>query len=344
MANFEEEVGITQLTRQVIAALDRDDADALREALVALLTRPAAAAGLRALDAAGALTRIIPELEPARHTEQPIVHFLPVLAHSLEAVVVVEWLLEQIQGAASERSNVQTFQRSTEEPPVLPVAVQSHPGLRYPSVYAEELHAHFAGAVGRFPRAALFKLGALLHDVAKPRTKRPKPGGGVSFHEHQSIGAEMALEAARRLGFDEIEAGYIRTIVREHMRPGQLAAQGEVTPRAVRRFFGDTGSTGPDVLVFLLADHMATRGPLIDVAAWIWQTRWVDAMLDAVWGEEEAIMPPLLNGDDLMRELGIAPGPLIGRLLAAVGEAQAGERITTREEALALARRLMRDA
>jgi poly(A) polymerase/tRNA nucleotidyltransferase (CCA-adding enzyme) len=128
------------------------------------------------------------------------------------------------------------------------------------------------------------------------------------------------------------------------MRPGQLAAQSEVTFRAVRRFFQDTGDAGPDVLLFLLADHMATRGPQIDVMAWLWQARWVDAMLDAIWGEEEEITPPLLNGDDLMRELGIGPGPLIGRLLAAVGEAQADQRIATRDEALELARRVMREA
>jgi poly(A) polymerase/tRNA nucleotidyltransferase (CCA-adding enzyme) len=320
------------LIASIESALDRDDVDGLREALTALLARPSGAGGLRALDGAGLLTRIIPELEPARATEQPIVHFLPVLAHSIEAVAAVDWLLGQF------------LARALEHPADQPAAIQVNPDLRYHSVYREKLRAHFAGRVGRYPRAALYKLGALLHDVAKPQTKRPKPGGGVSFHEHQSIGGEVALEVVRRLRFDSAEVGYVRTIVRAHMRPGQLAALGEVTLRAVQRFFHDTGDAGPDVLLFLLADHMATRGPQIDIMAWIWQARWIDTLLDTIWGEAEQVTPPLLNGDDLMRELGVARGPLVGRLLAAVGEAQADERITTREEAIALARRLLREA
>ncbi len=326
---------------RIAALLDRDDVDGLRAALVELLSRTDGADQLRALDAAGLLTRLIPELEPARGTDQPYVHFLPVLGHSLEAVTVVEWLLRQIAGE-------EIAQPGDAQPPTphsrLPAAIQAHPELRYASVYRAELRQHFAEKVGaHYPRAALFKLGTLLHDIAKPQTKQDKPGGGVSFHEHQSIGGEIALAIARRLGFDDLAAGYIRTIVREHMRPGQLAALDEVTLRAVQRFFYATGDAGPDVLLHLLADHMATRGPNLNVFAWIAQARWIDALLDLIWGEEPEVTPPLLDGNELMRELGLRPGPLIGRLLAAIGEAQAGGEIATREEALALARRRLGD-
>lgn len=313
---------------RIAALLEQGDPDGLRGALVELLGRPDGADQLRALDAAGLLTRLIPELEPARGTDQPHVHFLPVLEHSLEAVAAVEWLLGQI-GTAPARSRP-------------PAAIQAHPDLRYPSVYAAELRQHFAEPIGaRYPRPALFKLGALLHDVAKPQTKQTKPDGGVSFHEHQTIGGEIAAAVARRLGFDGVETGYIRTIVREHMRPGQLAVLDEVTLRAVQRYFFATGTAGPDVLLHLLADHMATRGPLLKPAAWLAQARWIDALLDVIWGEEIEPTPPLLNGDDLIRELGLVPGPLIGRLLAAVGEAQADGTIATRDDALALARRTL---
>jgi hypothetical protein len=92
----------------------------------------------------------------------------------------------------------------------------------------------------------------------------------------------------------------------------------------------------------MLADHMATRGPLIDVAAWQAQAAWMDALLDTIWGEVAELERPLLNGDELMQALGIAPGPLVGQLLAAVGEAQADGEIATGAEALALARQLWR--
>src|SRR5688500_10627924 len=80
----------------IAALLGAGDVDGLREELVALLERPNSALSLRALDEAGLLTRIIPDLEPARATDQPSVHFLPVLAHSLEAVKAIEWLLDRI--------------------------------------------------------------------------------------------------------------------------------------------------------------------------------------------------------------------------------------------------------
>jgi poly(A) polymerase/tRNA nucleotidyltransferase (CCA-adding enzyme) len=227
---------------------------------------------------------------------------------------------------------------------VLPVAVQTYPELRYRSVYADELLAHFAETLGGGQsRAALFRLAALLHDIAKPQTKQLKPGGGVSFHEHQTIGGEVALTVARRLGFGEAEAAYVALVVREHMRPGQFAGLDEVTLRAVRRFFHATGRAGPDVLLHSLADHMATRGPNLNMAAWYAQVRWTDTLLDVIWGEESEPVRPLLDGNSLMRALGIGPGPLVGQLLAAVGEAQAGGDIATPEDAIELARRLIRE-
>jgi hypothetical protein len=87
---------------------------------------------------------------------------------------------------------------------------------------------------------------------------------------------------------------------------------------------------------------MATRGPMLNIAAWRAHVAWVDAMLDSVWGEAIELVQPLVRGDALMAALGIAPGPLVGRLLAAIGEAQANGDIATADEAIALARRLMR--
>jgi poly(A) polymerase/tRNA nucleotidyltransferase (CCA-adding enzyme) len=244
----------------------------------------------------------------------------------------VEWLLAQIGDP--------TASPAADDPARLPAAIRAHPELRYGSAYRDQLRQHLAEPVGaRYPHAALFKLGALLHDIAKPQTKQTKPGGGVSFHEHQTIGGEIAATIARRLGFDAAETSYIRTIVREHMRPGQLSVLDEITLRAVQRFFFATGNAGPDVLLHLLADHMATRGPRINITSWIAQAKWIDALLDVIWGEATEPTPPLLNGNELMRELGLTPGPLIGKLLAAVGEAQADGAITTKEEAVDLARR-----
>ncbi|MDQ5851775.1 MAG: polynucleotide adenylyltransferase, partial [Chloroflexota bacterium] len=68
-------------------------AERVRDELLKLLALPHAARWVRYLDEVGLLTSIIPELEPARTCDQPVVHFLPVLAHLLEAVVAAEWLI-----------------------------------------------------------------------------------------------------------------------------------------------------------------------------------------------------------------------------------------------------------
>lgn len=328
---------------QMAALLARGDRAGARDVLLALLAGRWGATWLRALDAAGLLTRLIPELEAARAVDQPIVHFLPVLAHSVEAVAAVDWLLDELGLPAPA---LPTGQPAPDPRDVglaheLPVAVQTHPELRYRSAYADELRRHFGTSVGGHARAPLFKLATLLHDIAKPQTRQPKPGGGVSFHAHQNQGAEVAAQVAEHLGFDAAATSYIAMVVREHMRPGQLAALDDLTWRAVRRFFFDTGESGPDVLLHSLADHMATRGPQLSPSAWRAQAAWVDEMLDTIWGQEPEPVRPLLNGEELMQALGIGPGPLVGRILAALGEAQAGGDITTREEALALARRVL---
>jgi len=333
-----------EVIARMAALVAQANVAALRDELIALLLRPWSAAWLRVLDDARLLTQIIFELEPARNVEQPIVHFLPVLEHSLETVCAVDWLLRALDDERMDLepddyllpSHVSSAERA------VPVAVQRQPGLRYRSAYADVLRAHFAEQLGAgYSRSALFKLAALLHDIAKPQTKQPKVGGGVSFHGHQTIGGMIAQDVARRLGFGAAEICYIGLIVREHMRPGQLAILDDLSLRAVQRFFRATGDAGPDVLLHALADHMATRGPQLNSAAWYAQAEWTDCLLDTIWGEQPELARPLLDGDALMRELGIAQGPLVGRMLAMIGEAQAGGDITTREEALALARRVL---
>lgn len=296
----------------------------VRDELLKLLATPYATGWLRVMDDIGLLTTIFPELEPARDCQQPIVHFLPVLGHSLETVAAAEWLLQGLHNAPSAAS--------------LPVAVQAHPQLERDLPFAERFREHMREQMGSSTREVLFKLAALLHDNAKPQTRQPKPDGGVSFYGHQAQGAEVAAQMAKRLRLSRQAAAYIARIVQEHMRPGQLRADGQVTPRAIARFFRDTGDAGPEVLLHSLADHMAARGPFIDPADWQQHVAWVGQQLESYWGAPPERTRPLVNGHTLMQALDIAPGRLVGELLQEIHEAQAAGEIGTPEEALELAR------
>jgi hypothetical protein len=87
---------------------------------------------------------------------------------------------------------------------------------------------------------------------------------------------------------------------------------------------------------------MGSCGPALSQQRWAKHLEVIRKLLEAWWERPtESISPPaLLNGNDLMAELGLAPGPHIGRLLEAIREAQAAGELHTREAALSLAREL----
>jgi poly(A) polymerase len=128
-------------------------------------------------------------------------------------------------------------------------------------------------------------------------------------------------------------------MVREHLRPGQMSQEGLPTHRAIYRYFRDTAGAGIDILFLSLADHLASRGPKLDLAGWREHCRLVDYVLAQHFEQEKATTPPrLVSGHDLINIFGLSPGPKIGKLLEAVQEAQASGEITTREEALSYIR------
>ncbi len=318
--------------REAVPLIDTIAAERVRDELLRLLEHPGAAHWLREMDRVGLLTRIFPELEPARTCEQPIVHFLPVLGHILETVACLEWLLAPLSNKPDADA------RRLDQP----AALQTYPDLPRSLPFREQWQAHLAAASGGGqPRLALLKLATLLHDNAKPQTKQPKAGGGVNFYGHQTIGADVALAIAKRLKLSRQAANYVARVVREHMRPGNLRAAEHITPRAIARFFRDTEDAGPDVLLHGLADHLAARGPHLDWYDWQHHLAWTSALLDAHWGQPPERQQPLVNGNDLMTALQIEPGPLVGHLLREIHEAQAAGEISTPAEALELARRMI---
>jgi hypothetical protein len=95
-----------------------------------------------------------------------------------------------------------------------------------------------------------------------------------------------------------------------------------------------------------LADTLATFGPTLPTDMWAHQVEVVRSLLEAWWErKEETIYPQaLVNGNDLMSELGITPGPIIGRILDKILEAQACGEIINRRQALELASELLNES
>src|SRR5437867_2413456 len=112
---------------------------------------------------------------------------------------------------------------------------------------------------GGVTRGQVLKLGALLHDVAKPETRRLVQGR-VRFFDHDLVGAERARAIGQRLRLPERAVGVLERLVRHHLRPMHLGAAGRLTPRARYRFYRDVREDTQDLLLLTLADAAAVTG------------------------------------------------------------------------------------
>lgn len=311
------------LVRESAALAARPSPERQRDELARIFATHRAAAGLRLLDRLGLLDPLLPEVAAGRGVSQPKEHYYEVLDHNIETVRILDVFLSP--GPLSD-----------ERDEALRAAL-------WATLPEEQLRANLAEepVEGR-SRHALLKLAGLLHDVAKPQTKAPDATGRIRFFGHTEQGAEMASNVMRRLRFGEREVAYAALLVGEHLRPLQLAAPGEApTRRALFRFFRDLGEAAGALLLLSLADHVAARGPLLEPPEWRRHLAYTGHLLHERYTNQTVVRPPrLLTGHDLMAELGLTPGPEIGRLLAALEEAQAAGEVGDRDQALAFLRRL----
>jgi len=188
-------------------------------------------------------------------------------------------------------------------------------------------------------RGLLF-LAALYHDIAKPATRLLEADGRIHFLGHEAEGARAAAKRAHALALSQVEVQRVETEVQEHMRIHLLAKAPELpTRRAVYRFFRSTGPAGVEICLLSLADTLATYGDTLAMETWQAELIVCRILLQA-WYEHpsEVVNPPrLVTGDDLLEHFKMTPGPIVGELLAAIHEAQAGGEITDRQQALAFA-------
>lgn len=304
-------------------------AERVRDELNKLLAEGDTADNLLLLDALGLLSPLLPEVAALKGVTQSPPHHWDVYEHTRRVVDALELLGTRWLG----------FDQSDESAlmlPVIPDFVWDSLFLNLPQ-YSDALRAH----LGADSRWLLLKWTALLHDSGKPQTKTVEDDGRTRFFGHEDLGAQLAGKRLHALRFSNDEIGRVTGIIGGHMRPHWLA-EAPLTRRAMYRFFRDTKDYGADILLLSMADHLATHGPDTDLLRWVERLGLIDKMLDAYFGHHEAIVapPPLVSGHDIMRELGLPPGRQIGVILEAIREAQASGEVMTKEEALALARRI----
>ncbi|HET7009256.1 MAG TPA: HD domain-containing protein [Anaerolineales bacterium] len=301
-------------------------AERLRDEFFRLLGLTSPSASIRLLDHLGWLTALLPELEPLRGLKQPEAHAFDALRHTLAVVdglERLEWILpeEDVDDRATDL--------------VSGMAIHRLGRFRRPLKAYLDLNL----SVGRTRRQALY-LAALLHDAGKAKTISTDPDGRIRFLGHEAVGAAMTVEACRRLALSLAETAEIESLVAHHLRPEWLERTPEISRRAIYRFYRSTGSTGVGVVLLSLADLLGRHVPPTPQDVWSSRLEVARTLLEA-WFESrpEKVEPaPLLDGNEVMRLVGMTPGPKVGRLLEELREAQASGEIESVGDAQAFVR------
>ncbi|MDY6911953.1 MAG: HD domain-containing protein, partial [Chloroflexota bacterium] len=282
-----------ELIRRDCTLITGVSGERIHDELGRILESDQAATYLRHLDRLGLLDLIFPELTASKGVDQPKEHYWDVFNHSMETVVSIE----RLQMSLKEKG-----------------------GLLDSLAFCADLDKRFDEEIvaGR-TRRGLMKLAALLHDVAKPQTKAFDKNGRMRFLGHAQQGANIVETIMERLRFSTREKRYVTRMIDQHLRPGHLSNAPELpTRRAIYRYFRDTEDVGIDTLFLSLADHLATRGPALEMDGWQEHVEVTQYMLTKWFEEETTVSPPkLINGHDLLSEFGLTPGPVIGELLEA---------------------------
>jgi poly(A) polymerase len=155
------------------------------------------------------------------------------------------------------------------------------------------------------------RLAALLHDVGKPRTRALLPDGRVAFHLHEVVGAKMTRRRLTTLRFGRDVVQDVSRLVELHLRFHGYG-EGEWTDSAVRRYVRDAGPLLTRLHVLTRADCTTRNQAKARRLA-----RAYDALerriAELSEQEELARIRPELDGNEIMRILGVSPGPLVGR-------------------------------
>ena len=175
------------------------------------------------------------------------------------------------------------------------------------------------------------RLAALLHDIAKPQTKRFVENTGWTFHGHEDLGARVVGEIGKRMRLPLHSIKYLQKLVRLHLRPMQLVDD-SVTDSALRRLMVDAGAELDDLMLLCRAD-ITSKNPL-KVKRYLINFDHVEKKMKEVEEKDKLREFKLaIDGNLIMKTLNIQPGPVVGKIKDALFNAVMEGLIPNEEDA-----------
>jgi poly(A) polymerase len=279
-----------------------------------IVTGPDPPRGLGLLDELGATAVVLPELEALRGVEQNPYHHLDVHGHTME--VLTRWLEIERDLAAVVGDTAAEVEELLDEP--LADGLDRRGGLRF---------------------------AALFHDLGKPGARSVNEDGRVLFLGHDREGVEIVRDLCRRLRTSRRLSAYLESLTLNHLRLGFLVHARPLSRREVYEYLKGTDPESVDVTLLTVADRLATQGErtrqeAIDAHLALAREMIAEAL---AWRRDGPPQSPI-RGNELAAELDIDPGPRLGMLIEEIEAAVFEGEVSSRDDAIALARVLIEDS
>ncbi len=280
----------------------------VRDEWVKLLSLPRPVSGLRIAERLALLDQSLPETRALHGFPQP-----PLIEDSwTHTLLVIEHLQDLLTTFSYKRTDntVAAFSRGM-------MAIQLD---RYRKHLVKHLDTRWPN---ERPHQALLMLAALLHDVGRAT----------------AAGDEAAAVAARSIALrlSVAECNRLVTMVVHHRAPLELA---DTNPLTVYHFWQRFGEAGVDLCLLAVADYLGTYSTQLSQPDWLEVVERIRVLLEAYYDKREQVVspPPLVDGNQLMQQLALRPGPMIGAILEHIRQQQVIGVVVTQDDALQTAR------
>jgi tRNA nucleotidyltransferase (CCA-adding enzyme) len=172
----------------------------------------------------------------------------------------------------------------------------------------------------------IVRLATLIHDIGKPQTYKKQKNGVITFYSHEVVSAKIAKRIAERLRFSKKQADKLYKLVRYH----QFTVNEEQTDSALRRFIRKVGLENvPDMLDLRVGDRLG--GGARETS---WRLEEFKKRLVEVQKQPFTVHDLKISGNDVMKELGIKPGPKVGEILQKLYDDVVEKKIPNKKKAL----------